>query len=155
MLCSVVQPKLDIADQRYDSAANAEGDADAHLMRYRLRSQDSDVTERRGVLHLVQGWIQRLQPTKVCCRTNADSWKHTDFGFGRVSSCRQNSPAAESHWVEFGVGTGSLDRSPWSWRHISKNCFQMITRNIRRPLTPECGSKRTPAPGWVELLYIN
>jgi hypothetical protein len=74
MLCSVVHPKLDVSDQRYETAAESEPDADPRLMRYKIESEETAATsegeERRGVLHLVQGWIQRLQPEKVCCRSN-------------------------------------------------------------------------------------
>lgn len=70
MLCSKVHPKLDAEDQRYQTTATDEPEVDPRFMRYKVNSEEASTTlegeERRGVLHLVQGWIQQSQPNKVC-----------------------------------------------------------------------------------------
>jgi hypothetical protein len=66
MLCSCVHPKLDQGDHRYDTQTE---ESDPRFMRYEIQSKDqsgpSEAEERKGVLHLVQGWIQQKQPEKV------------------------------------------------------------------------------------------
>jgi hypothetical protein len=41
-------------------------ESDQRFMRYKIESTpESEAEERRGVLHIVQGWIQQKQPEKV------------------------------------------------------------------------------------------
>jgi hypothetical protein len=39
--------------------------SDPRFMRYQIKSTQAEVAERKGVLHIVQGWIQQKQPAKV------------------------------------------------------------------------------------------
>src|ERR1700679_456020 len=116
MLCSKVHPKLDLEDQRYHTNDSDELEVDPRFMRYKVNPEDEasdgeEGEERRGVLHLVQGWIQRNQPTKVRWynlllsgdETFADALR---FWVTRVSFYPRNLPAVEWGWVEFGAGTG-------------------------------------------------
>ncbi|KAF8227783.1 hypothetical protein L208DRAFT_1379628 [Tricholoma matsutake] len=65
MLCSCVHPKFE-KDQRYDT--KPEELLDPCLMRHQIQSNQasgtSEAEEQKGVLHLVQGWIQQKQPEK-------------------------------------------------------------------------------------------
>jgi hypothetical protein len=67
MLCSALHPTVEPKDKRYLWTPD---ESDPRLMRYEVESADqgSDylaAEERRGVHHLVQGWIQQGQPKKV------------------------------------------------------------------------------------------
>ena len=66
MLCSALHPKPDDGQGRFTN----EDDIDSRLMRYQTLSPEDDESylnaeERKGILHLVQGWIQRGHPEKV------------------------------------------------------------------------------------------
>lgn len=67
MLCFAVHPQLDQKDQRYQTAT--EGSMDSCLTQYQVQTEVDSAAfygkEWRGVLHLVQGWIQQAQPEKL------------------------------------------------------------------------------------------
>lgn len=61
-LASVLPPHLPTFDRRHHYQAGEEGDP--RLMRY-TSEEGHQVDEQRGVIHLVQGWIQQGQMRKV------------------------------------------------------------------------------------------
>lgn len=65
-LFSVIQPEVHQPEKRH---AFEVGDTNPRTMAYLAEDEDSmrAVEERKGVLHLVQGWIQQAQPEKVPC----------------------------------------------------------------------------------------
>ncbi|KAF8221758.1 hypothetical protein L208DRAFT_1382128 [Tricholoma matsutake] len=66
ILCSCVHPKFE-KDQRYNMKPKEL--LNPRLMHYQIQSNQasgtSEAEEQKGVLHLVQGWIQQKQPEKI------------------------------------------------------------------------------------------
>jgi hypothetical protein len=60
MLCSYVHPKLQ-NDQWYNMGSE---ESDPRFMQYKIELTQTEAEEWRGVLHIVQGWIQQKQLEK-------------------------------------------------------------------------------------------
>jgi hypothetical protein len=106
MLCSCLHPKLQ-NDQRYDVGTE---ESDPRFMRYKIESTQAEVEERKGVLHIVQGWIQQKQPEKVSL-THVPVCQHIaqQLPLNRVFFYLPNSLVVESASVPFGAGTMQPD----------------------------------------------
>lgn len=61
-LCSILHPVTDGFAKRHVFES---GDKDPRVLTYRADYFDEELKERKGVLHLVHGWIQQGQPSKV------------------------------------------------------------------------------------------
>ncbi|KAF8235452.1 hypothetical protein L208DRAFT_1376516 [Tricholoma matsutake] len=83
MLCSCVHPKFE-KDQRYNTKPKEL--LDPCLMHYQIQSNQaagtSEAEERKGVLHLVQGWIQQKQPEKGLFLSS--EFTHSGIGLGGI-----------------------------------------------------------------------
>ena len=64
-LCSVIQPKRRSGDVRHTWEEEEEEEENPRIMRYRLETSAGEEEERKGVLHVVQGWIQQAQKGKA------------------------------------------------------------------------------------------
>jgi hypothetical protein len=108
MLCSCVHLKLQ-NDQRYDVGTD---ESNPRFMRYKIESTQSEVEERKGVLHIVQGWIQQKQPEKVSL-THVPICQHIaqQLPLKRVFFYQLNSLVAESASVPFSAGIMQPDPS--------------------------------------------
>lgn len=61
-LCSVIQPSCSGPELRHAWNAN---DVNPRVMRYKVPGSTETAEERKGVFHLVHGWIQQRQKEKV------------------------------------------------------------------------------------------
>ena len=64
-LCSVIQPCCSKPESRHEWL---EDDPNPRVMRYWENGSNNEGEERKGVTHLVQGWIQQAQKEKVCVK---------------------------------------------------------------------------------------
>ncbi|KAF8227137.1 hypothetical protein L208DRAFT_1379928 [Tricholoma matsutake] len=109
MLCFAVHPQLDQKDQRYQTAT--EGSMDSCLTQYQVQTEVDSATfygkEWRGVLHLVQGWIQQAQPEKLIVTQPVALVLAMIF--------KELFPMEyEEHWQAFDAGVW-LEDDPGSW----------------------------------------
>jgi len=61
-LCSVLQPSCSGPELRH---LWSQDDPNPRVFTYKVKGSDQEVEERKGVIHLVQGWIQQAQKKKV------------------------------------------------------------------------------------------
>ena len=103
-------------------------ESDPRFMQYKIESTQAEVEERKGVLHIVQGWIQQKQPEKVSL-THVPVWQHIaqQLPLKRVFFYLPNSLIVESASVPFGAGVWlEDDPGPWLGRAIIYKLNELI-----------------------------
>jgi hypothetical protein len=66
-LAATIQPSCKGPETRHDEDWS-DDDPFARVMRYNVTDSDRLMEERKGVIHIVQGWIQQGQKNKVCLK---------------------------------------------------------------------------------------
>lgn len=62
-LCSVIQPTRTGPELRHEWSLK---EPNPRVVRYKVEGSNKKNEERKGVFHLVHGWIQQAQKKKVC-----------------------------------------------------------------------------------------
>ena len=87
-------------------------ESDPRFMRYNIESTKGKAEERRGVLHLVQGWIQQKQPEKVSITFVPICWHYCSTAFS------QKGLFLSAEFTRSGIGLGAI------------RCWYRVTRPL-------------------------